>query len=99
MGDIVPNQVFVAGYSRSRIIDTKDLKELFKEFNVSDVAYKGPFSFVVRVIFLKMEDIGERGDGGESNKVDEREGGSRADIEGGDRGQQEDEEKRAKAGR
>lgn len=48
MGDIVPNQVFVAGYSRSRVIDGKDLKELFKDYGqITDVAYKGPFSFVV----------------------------------------------------
>lgn len=50
MGDIVPNQLFVAGYSRSKVQDDGDIKEIFKKFGtVKDVAYKGSYSFVVSV--------------------------------------------------
>jgi len=50
MGDIVPNQLFVAGYSRSKVQDDADIKEIFKKFGtVKDVAYKGSYSFVVSV--------------------------------------------------
>lgn len=48
MGEVIPNQVFVAGYSKSRIQGSKDIKEMFKEFGViSDIVYKGPYAFVV----------------------------------------------------
>ena len=47
MQDVIPNQIFVTGYSRSRIRDERDLKDMFKEFGViSTVAFKGPYSFI-----------------------------------------------------
>ncbi|CAD8131789.1 unnamed protein product [Paramecium octaurelia] len=47
MGDIVPNQLFVAGYSRSKVSGDKDIKEIFKKYGtIKDVAYKGSYSFV-----------------------------------------------------
>ena len=48
MGEIVPNQLFVAGYSRSKVQDERDVKEIFRKFgSVKEVAYKGSYSFVV----------------------------------------------------
>lgn len=48
MGEIVPNQLFVAGYSRSKISDEKGIKEIFRKHGtIKDVAYKGSYSFVV----------------------------------------------------
>ncbi|CAD8140504.1 unnamed protein product [Paramecium pentaurelia] len=47
MGEIVANQLFVAGYSRSKVNDDKDVKEIFKKYGtIKDVAYKGAYSFV-----------------------------------------------------
>ncbi|CAD8058195.1 unnamed protein product [Paramecium primaurelia] len=47
MGEIVPNQLFVAGYSRNKISDEKGIKDIFKKYgNIKDVAYKGSYSFV-----------------------------------------------------
>ncbi|CAD8055703.1 unnamed protein product [Paramecium sonneborni] len=47
MGEIVPNQLFVAGYSRSKVSDDKAVKDIFKKYGViKDVAYKGSYSFV-----------------------------------------------------
>ncbi|CAD8138375.1 unnamed protein product [Paramecium octaurelia] len=47
MGDIVPNQLFVAGYSRSKVSGDKDVKDIFKKYGtIKDVAYKGSYSFV-----------------------------------------------------
>lgn len=55
MGDIVANQLFVAGYSRSKVNDDKDVKEIFKKYGtIKDVAYKGAYSFVVRK-YLKIK--------------------------------------------
>ncbi|CAK56416.1 unnamed protein product (macronuclear) [Paramecium tetraurelia] len=47
MGDIVPNQLFVAGYSRSKVSGDKDVKDIFKKYGtIKEVAYKGSYSFV-----------------------------------------------------
>ncbi|CAD8060725.1 unnamed protein product [Paramecium primaurelia] len=47
MGEIVPNQLFVAGYSRSKIQDEKGIKDIFKKYGtIKDIAYKGSYSFV-----------------------------------------------------
>lgn len=49
MGDIVPNQLFVAGYSRNKVTDDRDIKDIFKKYGtIKEVAYKGSYSFVVR---------------------------------------------------
>lgn len=49
MGEIVPNQLFVAGYSRKKIQDEKGIKDIFKKYGtIKEVAYKGSYSFVVR---------------------------------------------------
>lgn len=48
MGEIVPTQLFVAGYSRSKISDDRGIKDIFKKYGaVKEVAYKGSYSFVV----------------------------------------------------
>ncbi|CAD8143493.1 unnamed protein product [Paramecium octaurelia] len=47
MGDIIPNQLFVAGYSRSKVQDEKDVRDIFKKYGaIKEVAYKGSYSFV-----------------------------------------------------
>ncbi|CAD8057314.1 unnamed protein product [Paramecium sonneborni] len=47
MGEIVPNQLFVAGYSRNKICGDKDIKDIFKKYGIiKEVAYKGSYSFV-----------------------------------------------------
>ncbi|CAD8060157.1 unnamed protein product [Paramecium sonneborni] len=47
MGDIIPNQLFVAGYSRSKVEDDKDVRDIFKKYGmIKEVAYKGSYSFV-----------------------------------------------------
>ncbi|CAD8069908.1 unnamed protein product [Paramecium sonneborni] len=47
MGEIVPNQLFVAGYSRNKISDDKGIKDIFRKYgNIKEVAYKGSYSFV-----------------------------------------------------
>ncbi|CAD8152165.1 unnamed protein product [Paramecium pentaurelia] len=47
MGDIIPNQLFVAGYSRNKVQDEKDVRDIFKKYGtVKEVAYKGSYSFV-----------------------------------------------------
>ncbi|CAD8210056.1 unnamed protein product [Paramecium octaurelia] len=47
MGEIVPNQLFVAGYSRNKVTDERDVKEIFRKYaSVKEVAYKGSYSFV-----------------------------------------------------
>ncbi|CAD8166525.1 unnamed protein product [Paramecium octaurelia] len=47
MGEVVPNQLFVAGYSRNKISDDKGIKDIFKKYgNIKEVAYKGAYSFV-----------------------------------------------------
>ena len=52
MGEIVPNQLFVAGYSRNKIPDEKGIKDIFKKYgNIKEVAYKGSYSFVVRILY------------------------------------------------
>ena len=49
MGEIVPNQLFVAGYSRNKIPDEKGIRDIFKKYgSIKDIAYKGSYSFVVR---------------------------------------------------
>jgi len=48
MGEIVPNQLFVAGYSRNKVTDERDVKEIFRKYaSVKEVAYKGSYSFIV----------------------------------------------------
>ena len=47
MQEVIPNQIFVTGYSRQRIRDERDLKDMFKEFGViTSVVFKGPYSFI-----------------------------------------------------
>lgn len=47
MADVVPNQIFVTGYGRTRIRDDRDLKDMFKEFgSIQSVAFKGHFAFI-----------------------------------------------------
>ena len=47
MQDVIPNQIFVTGYNRSRISDERDLKSLFSEFgNIKSIAFKGHFAFL-----------------------------------------------------
>ncbi|CAD8210253.1 unnamed protein product [Paramecium pentaurelia] len=47
MGEIVPNQLFVAGYSRNKVTDERDVKEIFRKYaSVKEVAYKGSYSFI-----------------------------------------------------
>ncbi|CAD8158995.1 unnamed protein product [Paramecium pentaurelia] len=47
MGEIVSNQLFVAGYSRAKITDEKDIKNIFKKYGtIKNVAYKGSYAFV-----------------------------------------------------
>ncbi|CAD8066649.1 unnamed protein product [Paramecium primaurelia] len=47
MGEIVTNQLFVAGYSRSKVTDERDVREIFRKYeSVKEVAYKGSYSFI-----------------------------------------------------
>ncbi|CAD8156029.1 unnamed protein product [Paramecium octaurelia] len=47
MGEIVSNQLFVAGYSRSKVTDERDVREIFRKYgSVKEVAYKGSYSFI-----------------------------------------------------
>jgi arginine/serine-rich splicing factor 7 len=56
MGEIIPNQLFVAGYSRNKVQEDRDVREIFKKFGtIKDVAYKGSYSFVVRNLFEKLD--------------------------------------------
>lgn len=56
MGEIIPNQLFVAGYSRNKVQEDRDVREIFKKFGtIKDVAYKGSYSFVVRNLFEKKD--------------------------------------------
>lgn len=32
MGDIIPNQLFVAGYGKSKVKDERDVKDIFKKY-------------------------------------------------------------------
>lgn len=54
MGEIIPNQLFVAGYSRNKVQEERDVREIFKKYGaIKDVAYKGSYSFVVIISFQK----------------------------------------------
>ena len=58
MGEIVSNQLFVAGYSRSKVADEKDVREIFRKYgSVKEVAYKGSYSFIVTLFNLSSLDF------------------------------------------
>ncbi|CAK72110.1 unnamed protein product (macronuclear) [Paramecium tetraurelia] len=42
MGEVVRNQLFVAGYNGNKIADDKGIKDIFKKYgSIKDVAYQG----------------------------------------------------------
>ncbi|KAM3130350.1 hypothetical protein pb186bvf_017553 [Paramecium bursaria] len=48
MSEIVPNQLFVAGYSKNKVTSENDVKDIFKGLaKIENVVYKGNYSFVV----------------------------------------------------
>ncbi|CAD8126524.1 unnamed protein product [Paramecium sonneborni] len=48
MDEIVSNhQLFVTGYSRSKVTDERDLRQIFRKYDsIQGVAYKGSYSFI-----------------------------------------------------